>query len=283
VNKPTILVLAACLALAVFFLFGKTSIPHPKMAPVSESASAQAFEIQPYIDSLTERLPIAQSLEIKSMNETVKRGDVKDQQIKVYESLGKFWNDSAKQFEPYAFYISEAAKLDNSEKKLTFAALLFLENLRAEHDPAKLKWKANTAIQLFEKAIELNPGNDDLKIGLGSSYVFGLGRAGTDPNATMQGIQQLLSVVRKDSTNMKAQFVLGVGGFVSGQYDKAIERFSKVVNAQPDNLEAVAFLADTYAASGDKAQAIKWYNISKRMVNNPAYSKQVDARIAAMK
>jgi len=121
--------------------------------------------------------------------------------------------------------------------------------------------------------------------------VFGKGRGSVDGSAAMQGIQELLKVVRKDSTNMKAQFVLGVGGFVSGQYDKAIERFSKVVTAQPDNVEAIAFLADTYAAIGDKANAVKWYNIStvkwynisKRLINNPAYSKEVDERIAAIK
>ena len=99
----------------------------------------------------------------------------------------------------------------------------------------------------------------------------------------MKGIQELLSVVRKDSANLKAQFVLGVGGFVSAQYDKAIERFTKVVTAQPENMEAVAFLADTYAAKADKENAIKWYNISKRLANNPAYSKEVDERIKMLK
>lgn len=57
----------------------------------------------------------------------------------------------------------------------------------------------------------------------------------------MKGIQQILGVVRKDSNNMKAQMMLGVGGYVSGQYDKAIERLQKVVIAQPDNTEAIAF------------------------------------------
>lgn len=282
-NKPTILVLVACLVMAAFFIFGKTSIPHKAVAKATTSEAIQQFDIQHYIDSFAGKLPVGQAMAIQELSNTVKRGDVKEQQIKAYQSLASFWRDSAKQFEPYAFYLSEAAKLDNSEKNLTFAAHLFLDKLRAEHDPAKLSWMADNAIELFEKAIVLNPDNDELKIGLGSSYVFGRGRASSEPAATMQGIQELLKVVRKDSTNMKAQFVLGVGGYVSGQYDKAVERFSKVVTAQPDNLEAIAFLADTYAAKGDKEQAIKWYNISKRLVNNPAYSKEVDARIAAIK
>ena len=65
--------------------------------------------------------------------------------------------------------------MDKSEKNLTFAAQLILDNLRAEPDEAKLNWKTAQAIALFEKAIELNPDNDDLKVGLGSCYIFGKG------------------------------------------------------------------------------------------------------------
>lgn len=263
-------------------MFGRTSVPK-KHLPASEAAAAvQTFDIEHFIDSATRQLTPAQALYVTELENGISRGDVPAQQKQALTGLANFWKDSAKLFEPYAYYISEEAKLDNSEKNLTFAAQLLLDNLRSEHDAARLNWKSTTAIELFEKAIRLNPNNDDLRIGLGSCYVFGKGRSG-DAQQTMKGIQELLAVVRKDSTNMKAQFVLGVGGFVSGQYDKAIERFHKVVAAQPDNLEAVAFLADTYAAHGNKAEAVKWYNVSKRMVNKPAYSKQVDERIAAMK
>jgi cytochrome c-type biogenesis protein CcmH/NrfG len=158
---------------------------------------------------------------------------------------------------------------------------LILSNLRIEHDEAKIEWLSSEAISLFEKAIILNPENDDFRVGLGSCYVFGKGRNG-DPQQTMKGIQELLAVVRKDSTNMKAQMVLGAGGYISGQYDKAVSRLSKVVEAEPDNLEAIAFLADAYAASGKNPEAIKWYKVSKRLANNPAYSKEVDERIKAL-
>ena len=172
--------------------------------------------------------------------------------------------------------------MDNSEKNLTFAARIFLDNLRGEKDQAKLNWETTTAIDLFERALKLNPDNDDLKIGLGSCYIYGKGRSG-DPQETMQGIQQLLSVVRKDSSNMQAQMMLGVGGLVSRQFDKSIERLNKVVTQQPQNAEAVAYLADAYAGKGDKANAVKFYNISKRLINNPHYNEEVDARIKTLK
>ena len=172
--------------------------------------------------------------------------------------------------------------MDNSEKKLTFAARLFSDNLRVEKDEAKLKWETETGIDLFEKALIVNPANDDLRIGLGSAYIYGKGKSG-NPQETMQGILEVLSVVKKDSTNMKAQMLLGVGGLVSGQYSKALGRFKKVVAAEPGNAEAVAYLADAYAGNGNKAEAIKWYTLSKRLINDPHYSEEVDERIKTLR
>ena len=100
---------------------------------------------------------------------------------------------------------------------------------------------------------------------------------------TMKGIQHLLQVVKKDSANMKAQMVLGIGGVISRQFDKAIERLNKVATSQPGNLEAVSWLADAYAGAGDSTNAIKWYQYSKKLVNNAEYSKEVDERIKALR
>ena len=241
-----------------------------------------SFNAEQFIASAKQNLSPAQLLYVSDLENSVVRGDVKSQQIIAFDRLAAFWKDTINLFEPYGFYISKASKLDNSEKSLTFAAQLFLEALRGEQDDTKLNWETTEAISLFQKAIALNPENDDLRIGLGSCYIFGKGRNG-DPQETMKGIQELLSVVRKDSNNMKAQMVLGIGGYVSGQYDKAIERLLRVVTNQPKNLEAIAFLADTYAAKGDKAEAVKWYNLSKRLANNPHYTQEVDARIKLLK
>jgi tetratricopeptide (TPR) repeat protein len=282
VKKPIILAIAGLTLTVLIFKFGRTTEPK-KSVPIAKVTSTQPdFNIERFIDSSKAGLNPTQAVYVTRLENNITRGDVPTQKIQSFNSLASFWKDSVKRFEPYAYYIYQSAKLDNSEKNLTFAAQLFLENLRSEHDEAKLNWETTLAIELFEKALLQNPGNPDLKIGLGSCYVFGKGRSG-DPQQTMKGIQELLSVVRKDSTNMKAQFVLGVGGFVSGQHDKAIERFLKVIAAEPNNLEAIAFLADTYAAKGDKAEAVKWYNVSKRLVNDPAYSKQVDERISMLR
>ena len=280
-KKQIIFTLAGLAAVTLLFIFGRTVAVKSK-TPAPAVAAKKAFDIRQYIEAEKNHLSATQVIELGKLENSITRGDVSSQQVTAYTRLANFWKDSSHAYEPYLYYLSEAAKLDKSEKNLTFAAQLILNNLRGETDEAKLNWKAEQAIGLFEQAIALYPNNDDLKVGLGSCYIFGKGRVG-GPEETMKGIQQILGVVRKDSNNMKAQMMLGVGGYVSGQYDKAIERLQKVVIAQPDNTEAIAFLADSYAAKGDKASAIKWYEISKRLVNDPLYSKEVDERIKLLR
>ncbi len=279
-NKQLLLAATGLILVAGLFFFGRTVSKKTTVAatPANAKTATPAFNITQYITETKQKLTASQVLTLGKLENSVTRGDVLNQQITANNQLANFWKDSARAFEPYIYYLSAAAKLDKSEKNLTFAAQLILDNLRGEQDAAKLAWKTEQAIEIFEQAITLNPESDDLKIGLGSCYIYGKGRTGK-PEETMKGIQQLLAVVRKDSLNMKAQLVLGVGGYVSGQYDKAIDRLTKVVKAEPNNLEAIAFLADAYANKGDKTEAIKWYTEMKRVANNAEYSKEIEERI----
>jgi tetratricopeptide (TPR) repeat protein len=282
-KKQFILTGAGILLLCILFFFVRTT-PNKKVLASSnkDSIAQKAFNVKLFIQQEKAKLSPNNAILVSKLENSISRGDVLTQQIKANEALANFWKDSAKLYEAYVFYISEAAKLENSEKNLTFAARLYLDNLRGEKDELKLAWETGEAIELFNRAIKINPTNDDLRIGLGSSYIYGKGRNG-DPQETMKGIQELLAVVRKDSNNLKAQLMLGVGGVVSGQYVKAIDRLEKVAAAQPTNVEAVAYLADAYAGIGKKAEAIKWYNISKRLINDTHYTQEVDERIKKLK
>jgi tetratricopeptide (TPR) repeat protein len=280
-NKRIILAGLAVILVFVLFFFGKTATTKKEMPAMSKAETPQ-FNIKDSLTAEKQKLSPQRLVFVNTIENNISRGDLKNQEVNQYTNLANFWKDSIGSFVPYAYYLSEAAKLDNSEKKLTFAARLILENMKREDDAAQKVWEAQTAADLFERAIKLNPENDDLKVGLGSCYVYGEGMIG-NAEQTMKGIQQLLEVVKKDSNNMQAQMVLGIGGVISSQYDKAIERLKKVVDFDPHNLEAVSWLADAYAASGDKQNAIKWYEQSEHLVNNPAFTKEINERIKALK
>ncbi len=244
-------------------------------------STSPVFDIKQTIEHEKQKLSPSRIIYLSKLENDISRGDVKMQAEKQFKQLASFWKDSVAIFPPYAYYLSEAAKLDNSEKNLTFAARLILENMRREDSVELKSWEAETAASLFESALKLDPDNDDLKVGLGSCYVYGQGMIG-NAQQTMKGIQQLLEVVRKDSNNMQAQLVLGIGAVISRQFDKGIERLNKVVAFDSQNLEAVSWLADAYVGSGDKRNGIKWYERSKLLMNNPAFSKEVDERIKAL-
>ena len=279
-NNRTILAGAGVVLVLVLFFFGKTTTAK-KEIPMEAKSEVPQFSIKDTLAAEKQKLSPVQLIHVTKIENAISRGDVKNQTENQYTNLANFWKDSVGSFIPYAYYLSEAAKLDNSEKKLTFAARLILENMRREDNRARKVWEAQTAATLFEQGLKLDPENEDLQVGLGSCYVYGEGMVG-NAQQTMKGIQQLLQVVKKDSNNMQAQLVLGIGGVISNQFDKAIERLNKVVSFDPHNLEAVSWLADAYAATGDKQNAVKWYEQSKHLVNNPEFSKEIDKRIKAV-
>ena len=211
-KQQILLTTAGILLLTGLFFFG--SIESQKsIFPHTEHTTPATFNITDFIQKARQGLTSSQLLYVANLENSITRGDVKEQSHNNFIHLANFWKDSVKSFLPYAYYLSEASKLDNSEKSLTFAARLILDSMRREENEQVKAWESETAIVLFEKALQLNPDNEDLKVDLGSCYVYGKGMSGNAAE-TMKGIQQLLSVVAKDSNNMKAQMILGIGGVV---------------------------------------------------------------------
>ena len=273
------------LVLLALYFFGQTVPPHQKPNATASGASGtslvKSIGLQEIQQASQARLSPAQLSYVNRLQQSVVRGDVKVQQIKADRQLADFWKDSvADGFLLYAYYTGEAAKLENSEKSLTFAAQLFLQSLRGQDDPALKGWMATNAKELFEKTLELNPGNDSSKVGLGASYIFG--SQADNPTEVMQGIQRILEVARRDSANMYAQFMLGLGGIESGQFDKAIERLTTVVRHQPANIEAILLLAEVHQRKGEKADAVKWYEAAKKLINNKEMIQAIDQRIKTL-
>jgi tetratricopeptide (TPR) repeat protein len=281
-KKPQfILAGSGLLLLVLIFFFAETIPPKKKNDVVQTDSSAspvKSVTTQDILNASKAKLTPFQLSYVNSLEHSVVRGDVKNQQINSYTQLANFWRDSVRDgFLPYAYYIGETAKLENSEKKLTFAAQLFLENLRGQDDAGLKSWMADNAKELFEKSLQLNPDNDSSKVGLGACYIFG-SSAGS-PQEVMQGIQRILEVANRDSTNMYAQFMLGLGGEMSGQFDKAIERLTKVIQHEPDNVEAILTLAEINEKKGNKKEAVKWYEGAKRFINDEKIIKEINERI----
>lgn len=219
-----------------------------------------------------------QVIRLNMLENSISRGDVKNQQLAIYHQLSHFWRDSAHIFEPYAWYEAESARLENSEKTLTFAARLFLDNLQNDESIERRQWKAMQAKDLFERSLMINPDNDSAKVGVGACYLFG------NISATpMEGISKIREVVQRDSSNIYAQMMLVKGSLLSGQYDKAIARLQTVIGIEPENIEANLLMADMYERKADKANAILWYQKSLSFIKPADIRTAIAERIEELK
>ncbi|MGC4037856.1 MAG: tetratricopeptide repeat protein [Chitinophagaceae bacterium] len=277
-KKPQWITIGIGAALVILLYFFGKIVPDKKPVPPVQDGGQIVLSIDTILYHAKERLNADQAQRITMLEHSVVRGDVKDQQLKVYHHLAHFWADTAKVFEPYAWYEAESARLENSEKSLTFAAHLFLENLRNEENPALKRWKAEQAKDLFERSLKINPANDSSTVGLGACYIFG--NLADNP---MEGILKVRAVAEKDSNNVFAQSVLGYGSLMTGQLDRAINRFQAVARLQPGNLEAAMVLADVYERKEDKTSAVTWYNKALPLIKNADLKAEVEKRITELK
>ena len=278
-RKPQlILILSGLLLFSVLYFFTPRFTAKEANAP-NQSAENQVVTTESILNTAKLALSESQKISLLSIeNQLIKANNAQDS-LKSYKALTRFWADSAQKLAPYLYFSYSAALLENSEKSLTFAAQLLVDNLLTpDAPPALLPWIAGNAKVLLEKALVINPKNDSAKINLGACYLFG--NLSDNP---MQGITKIKEVVDIDSTNTYGQFILALGGKKSGQYDKAIERFLTVIKIQPNHIEAMIHLAECYELTDQKALAIEWYTKVSNSVNIPEAKEAISKRIKELK
>ena len=193
----------------------------------------------------------------------------------VFGKLSKVY-DHAHAGAPAAYYNGLEAKLENSEKKLTFAGQFFLQLMESESSPSVQAWEAGEAVSCFERSLKINADNEDTKLGLATAYIEGAGEP-------MRGVQILLAITREKPDDIPANMLLGRMSIQSGQYEKAVGRFETVLKTDPRNREALFFLAQAYEGKGDKAKAIQLFEECKKVVDDPGFSKEIDQKINLLK
>lgn len=275
-----IAIIAAIGLLAALFFWGNTTPPPKEMKPGAQAAGAPPTQAVP-VASTDSVLEAARSAlaghalqEIQAIEKQMAATSDSLQMAPLFSQIGDIWKEH-KQPAAAAWYYSKAAKLENSEKKLTFAARLFLELARKEHSQPVQMWEAGEAISSFSKVLEINPANDSAKILLAECY-FGTGEA-------MKGVVLLKEITAKDPDHTGANLMLGQQGLVSGQFDKAKARFETVLKREPKNTEALIGLAEAYKGLGDKGKAIELFEQCKKIMNNPEFSKDIDNYIKSFK
>lgn len=88
----------------------------------------------------------------------------------------------------------------------------------------------------------------------------------------MEGITILRELIAKDSTNVDAQYWLGVFSVKSGQYDKAIERFNRVIAYNPNYMAAYIDMGGLYMEMDSAEKALYFFNEGIRIDSTNNYA-----------
>ncbi|MBL0145674.1 MAG: hypothetical protein IPP48_07835 [Chitinophagaceae bacterium] len=86
--------IAVVLVISLFFFGNTVAKKDPTIMPPARVA--KTFNINDFITESKKKLTVSQAEYLSKLENSVTRGDVSSQQIKVYNALANFWKDSVK-------------------------------------------------------------------------------------------------------------------------------------------------------------------------------------------
>jgi cytochrome c-type biogenesis protein CcmH/NrfG len=267
----------ACTAIgliAAIYVFGTTKFPTKAIA-----LEEQKINITSLLKEARLKLPTAEKKSEEELSRTLAAARTTEDSVLACEPLMKFWGNDLKNHDIASWYLAQKAKLENSEKSLTFAANFILENtIHGDGNVLSAGWKAGLARELFRAALAKNPGNDSLTTGLGAAYLFGSGEN------TMEGVSMILQQLKKDSSNAYAHKMLGFGNIRNGEMAKAVSRFEKSLLANPTDTSLIPVLTLVCREAKDSVRAAKWYKRTREVLSgNPGLLKDFEAQYRSSK
>ena len=241
-----------------------------------EATHQPPFDFAAYKESAMAKVPADQKELIKNLEEKEGKATDKAEKKKLLNELIAA-SEKNKLDAIACNYSREIAKTENTVAAWVKTGDNFSETYGGETTNAGLRaYLIQGAQESYQKALDLQPENTDVKIGLATTFIDG-------QQQPMAGVTMLLDIVRKDSNNVKAQLILGRYGIVSGQYDKAIQRLTRVTVLEPKNTEAWFSLAQAYQGKGDNAKALEYFEKCKTLVNDPQFNAEIDSYINQIK
>jgi tetratricopeptide (TPR) repeat protein len=271
-KRNQLIVIAACVALFIaIYFFGVTKKPIDDTAGHTgqghaqpQQAATEVLDIEAYISGI-------KAAADKTTQQTIEQAE----KTQSYNALVAAYKKLDKPL-AVAYYAVKQAEKSNQESELLGAGDYNSALLQSAPDDKSRRFLATNAIACYKKAVDIDTANTANRIRLAGAIM----EEGSQP---MQGVSMLLDVVKKDSNNIDAQLMLGRFGLISGQIDKAIVRFEKVLYLQPQNSEALYSLGEAYKDKGNTQKAIEQFEKCEKTLKDPAAKKEIEKVIERIK
>jgi len=190
-----------------------------------------------------------------------------DSLVVLYQQAGLY--DSA------SWYSERAATFFKTDESLLKAANASYEAYTYAVDREKQKILAEKTRALFEQVLERNPGDLEAKTKTAMTYL--------SSESPMTGIKMLREVVDTDPKNELALFNMGMLAVQSGQYNRAVDWFEKLLAVNASHLQGNMLLGVAYMNQGDKEKARQQFEKVKKMDSDPAVQSAADSYLQELK
>ncbi len=266
-KRNQLLLLVAVAAIVVFFFVKGYKTPEGT-ATEGSAIVAQSFDLGSYKEEQVKAQPAAMQQRLAELEKAEKS-------ITGLQDLIVLWDSLNNQFMS-AYYMGQYAEIEPTEKNWFAAGSKYYTFASLSNDSIMTSVAAKKAKGAFEKVLSINPNNLDAQTAVAVIYV-------QIDQDVMKGVGLLKDVVAKDSNNVQAIFTLGMLSIQSGQFEKAQERFEKLITIQPFNPEYYFYLGEVYAKGGNTQKAIKTYETCKTLLKDEAAKKEIESLINKLK
>ena len=182
-----------------------------------------------------------------SLRALIESSEDKEKSITFADSLASLYA-SVQKTDSAAHYATLIAEWSPGPKNWLRAGEAWFEAFSFAIQPDRVAYFGDQAAKYLQKAIEADNSLIDAQVMVAMTKV-----ASDNP---MQGILSLRELAEKHPENVMAQFHLGRFSMQTGQFAKAVERFTTVLGYEPGNEEARYLLAESLWRDGQGAKAI---------------------------
>lgn len=267
-NRRQIIVVCACLAIGVFFFVLPRTTPEG-----AAKAEASAASVSPEFQNQLE--------EVKKQTDTkfLARAEYFESRLSALQGAAKLpWYDSLIQAWDLqmrigiaAEYAVQKATVSDQADDWFQAGKRFLSLARFFEDKDRSDIAAR-ASKYLEKSQSKGNNSEALRTQLGIAYT----EAGKDP---MKGILMLSKLAEQNPSNKDAQMNLGFFSMRTGQYDKAADRFRKVLEGGEQQPEVRLYLSDALLAQTKSKEALAELQKAITETNDSLLRAAVEERI----
>lgn len=233
---------------------------------------AQDNAIQQLINSAKSQLTVEKLNEINQLEIELKKIKNKADYLKKLEKTWEAENEIA----VAAFYSFRVAELENTADAWSNAGFKFISSFqtssRSDTIDQMFNYYVISATRCLEAGLALDSTDLNIKTGLAICYSEGQGDM-------MKGVGILRSVIAENQDHVKANLQLGKYSLMSGQTEKALERFNTVLRIDPINVEALIGAGNANMRLGNEEMALENFKKARNYITDSSVLLELDELI----